>query len=90
MLLHGVFQQLHRDLHRHDLAVAYVILDHRPEFAVRPVLLRPEEVPRAQVLEPVVAHQVRALRALARAGAAQHEDDGDVFGVEGGGVLRGG
>lgn len=40
--------------------------------------------------EFVIAHEVRALRAFARAGAAEDEDYGDFGGGEGGGVFGGG
>lgn len=40
--------------------------------------------------EAVVAHEVRALRAFSRAGAAQDVDYADVVGGEGGGGFGGG
>ena len=86
---HGVFKQLHRHFHRHDLPVPDILLDHVPELAVRSVLLRPQQIPRRQVREAVVAHDLLALGPLARAGAAQDEDNGDIVRGEGRRVFGG-
>ena len=84
LVTHSILQQLDRNLHRHDQPVPYILLDQIPELAPGAVLLLPQQVPRGQVREAIVPHQVGALRALSRAGAAQHEDDGRlVGGVEG-------
>lgn len=53
---HGVFEQLHGYFHGHYCAVGDVLLDQAPELAVRPVLLRAEEVPGREMLEAVVTH----------------------------------
>lgn len=73
--LHGVLQQLDGDLHRHDLAVLDVALDHLAELAARTLLLLAQKVAGRQVLETVVAHKVGALRALAGARTTEDEDD---------------
>lgn len=56
VILHGILQQLHRHLGRHDSAVPDVLADHAAELAVGTVLLRAQQIARAQVLEAVVAH----------------------------------
>ncbi len=75
MLRHGVLQQLHRHLHRHDSAITDVVADQPAELRPRPGLLGAQQVARRQVREAVVGHQSLTLRALAGAGPAEHEED---------------
>lgn len=80
--LHGILEKLDGDLHGHNLALANVLLDHLAKLAAGPFLLLAKQIAGRQVLESVVAHQIRALGALTRAGTAQNKDDGDLIGVE--------
>jgi hypothetical protein len=75
--LHRILQQLHRHLHRHNRALLDVRLDHLAKLAAGPVLLFAQQVAGRQVLEAIVCHEFLALRTLARARTAEHEDDGD-------------
>ena len=76
-LSHGVFKELHCDFHGNDLSRADIFFDHAAEFTVRSILLCAEEIPRAQMDEAVIAHEIGALGSFSRAGAAEDEDDGD-------------
>jgi hypothetical protein len=73
MSLHSVLQQLHCHFHGHDLAISDVRLDHLAKLAARAFLLLAQQVASRQVLEAIVADEIRALRALSRAGAAENE-----------------
>jgi hypothetical protein len=79
-LLHGIFQQLDGNLHRHNGTLLDVRFDHFTEVATRPILLLAQQVPSAQMLEAIVRHQLAALRALARARPSKHKYDSDVIG----------
>ena len=74
-LAHRILEQLDRHLHRHDDAVLDVGADEVGQVAAGPVLLRAQQIPGREMLEAVVAHEHRALRSLADAGAAEDEDD---------------
>jgi hypothetical protein len=88
--LHGILQKLDGDLHGNDGALLDVCLDHLAKLAASAVLLLAQQVARTQVLEAVVGDKLDALRSLACARAAEHEDDGDIVGGPQGGSARGG
>ena len=46
VIVHGVLEQLHGDLHRHDRAFFDVVLDQAAELAALAVLLFPQQVAR--------------------------------------------
>lgn len=72
-LLHRLVDERARHLHRHDLPVADLLLDHLPELRPGPLPLLAQQVPRRQVHEPVLLGNERALRALAGARRSQDE-----------------
>ncbi len=73
-LRHGILQQLHRHLHRYNLPSPNTLFDHIPKLAIRSILLGAQEIPGRQMNEGEIAHQERALRSLARSGAAEDEN----------------
>ena len=82
-LAHGLLDQLHGHLHGHDGAVADAGLDEVAEFGAVAILLGAEKVPRRQVGEAVLGHELGRLGAFAGSGTAQHEYDGHVCRGEG-------
>lgn len=81
---HGVLEKRDGHLHGHDEPVGDVVLDQGAVLAAGAVLLGAQQVAGRQVREAVGGDETRALRALAGARTAQHEEHRHVIGREDG------
>lgn len=52
----SILQELNRHLHRHDLAIFDIFLDHVAEFTAWPILLISKQIPSREMLEAKVFH----------------------------------
>lgn len=73
--LHGVLEEGHGDLRRHDLALLDHALDHLTMLRTAGLLLA-QQVTGGQMDESKVLHNAGAVGALARAGSTQHKYHG--------------
>lgn len=63
-LRNGILEQLHCHLAGHDLAIFNIALNHIAELATRSILLFPKQITCTEVLEPIVSHEIGALRSF--------------------------
>lgn len=52
----SILQQLNRHLHRHDLPIFDVFLDHFAELTARSILLLAQQIPGGKMFETKVFH----------------------------------
>jgi len=81
---HGVLEESNSHLHGDDEAVADVVLDEIPVLRTGSLLFGAQQVTSRKVGEAVLRDELGALGSLTGARATENEDDGHIFGVEGG------
>lgn len=86
-LSHGVLEQLYRDLHGDNQTILNVVANQVAKLRARALLFGAEEVTSREMGETVLGDEAGALSALAGAGTAKNEKDGDVGGGKGRGRL---